>query len=116
MASTAGKHTDHFRAHARLPTRLRALVTHLSGGWKRPLPVENLGLGGARILVDTKVAPGDSVILSLAAPTLWDSLLLQARVAWVGHGEPPYAAGVAFEHSSAHAVFALYELISTSCE
>jgi hypothetical protein len=65
------------------------------------------------MLVDEKVAPGDAVTLSFTALTLWDPLVLQARVAWVGPGEPPYATGVAFEHTSADAVFALYELIST---
>jgi hypothetical protein len=102
-----------FRVHARLATRLRALVSHPQGGWKRPTSVENVGLGGARVLVDEKVALGDGLTLSFTAPTLWDPLVLHARVVWVGAGDPPYAAGVAFEHTSAHAVFALYELIST---
>jgi hypothetical protein len=102
-----------FRLHARLPTRLRALVTHPQRGWKRHAPVENMGLGGARMLVDETVAPGDALTLSFTALTLWDPLVLQARVAWVGSGEPPYATGVAFEHTSADAVLALYELIST---
>jgi hypothetical protein len=72
-----------------------------------------MGLGGARLLVDERLAPGDSVTLSFTAPTLWDPLVLRARVAWVAPGDPPYRAGVAFDHKSADAVLALHELIGT---
>ena len=93
--------------------RLRALVTHVQAGWQRYAPVENLGLGGARVLTDQRLAPGDAVTLSFTEPTLWDPLVLRARVAWVAPGEPPARAGLAFEHKSADAVFALYELVVT---
>jgi hypothetical protein len=104
-----------FRAHPRRAVRLLALVTHVSAGWQRTATVENMGLGGARLLLDERVSPGDSVTLSFTAPTLWDPLVLRARVAWVagtGRG-PALAVGVAFEHKGADAVFALYELITT---
>jgi hypothetical protein len=94
-------------------TRLRAIVAHEQAGWKRDATVENVGLGGARIIVEERLSAGDTVTLSFTAPTLWDALVLHAKVAWVAPGEPPYAAGVAFEHTSADPVFALYELIST---
>jgi hypothetical protein len=87
-------------------------------GWQRYVPIENVGLGGARALLDapsTKLAAGDAVTLSFTAPTLWDPLVLRARVAWIGalaQGEP-MRAGLAFEHKAADAVFALYELIVT---
>jgi hypothetical protein len=74
--------------------------------------VEDLGLGGARIVVDEAVSPGDAVTLSFTAPALWDPLVIRARVAWVTAG-PPYRAGVAFDHRSPEAAFALYELIAT---
>jgi hypothetical protein len=109
----SGARSPRFRVHPRQPVRLRALVTSDKQGWKRHAPVENMGLGGARMLVDENLAPGDAVILAFTAPTLWDPLVLHARVAWVGSGKPPYAAGVAFDHTSADAVLALYELIST---
>ncbi len=102
-----------FRAHARRSVRLRALVTHVQAGWQRQAPVENVGLGGARVLLDERVVPGDPVTLSFTAPTLWDPLVLRARVAWVAPGDPPTRVGLAFEHKSADAVFALYELIVT---
>lgn len=96
--------------------RLRALATHVQAGWQRPASVEDIGLGGARIVVDERVAPGEWLTLSFTAPTLWDPLVLRARVAWVSGSSPdgpPWRAGLAFEHKLADAVFALYELIVT---
>lgn len=93
--------------------RLRALLTHVLAGWQRYVAVENVGLGGARIVSEERLAPGDQVTLSFTAPTLWDPLVLRARVAWVAPGPPPVKAGLAFEHRNAEAVFALYELIVT---
>ena len=102
-----------FRAHSRRNVRLRALVTHVQAGWQRYAPVENVGLGGARLLVAERLAQGDAVTLSFTAPTLWDPLVLRARVAWVTPGELPARVGLAFEHKSPEALFALYELIVT---
>ena len=114
-----------FRVHARRDVHLRALVTHVGTGWQRQAPLENIGLGGACIALDEKLAEGDVVTLSFTAPTLWDPLVLRARVAWVGSARGSAAgapsstgtgshqrAGVAFDHKSAEAVFALYELIA----
>lgn len=109
-----------FRAHARRDVRLRALLTHVQAGWQRYVAVENIGLGGACAQLGEAIAPGDGVTLSFTAPTLWDPLVLRARVAWVA---PATVAaplvpgevriGLAFEHRTAEAVFALYELIVT---
>jgi PilZ domain len=98
-----------FRAHARKAVRIASIVTHTQAGWQEQAAVENIGLGGARIRVENALAPGDVLTLSLTAPTLWDPLVLQGRVAWVASR----AAGVAFEHKATDAVFALYELIVT---
>ena len=102
-----------FRAHVRRPVRLRALVTHVGAGWQREAPVEDVGLGGARIIVDHVMAPGDAVTLSFTAPALWDPLVIRARVAWVSDARPFLRAGVAFDHKSPDGAFALYELIVT---
>ena len=110
-AARARGATGPFRAHARRAVRLRTLVTHVGAGWQRHVPVENIGLGGACITVEEKLAEGEVVTLSFTAPTLWDPLVLRARVAWVGAGQPQRA-GVAFDHRSPEAVFALYELIT----
>ena len=105
-----------FRAHPRRQVRIAVLVTHVTAGWQRQAQVENLGLGGARLRLEARVSPGDAVTLSFTAPTLWDPLVLRARVAWVeqagaAHDGQAVAVGVAFEHRAAEATFALYELI-----
>jgi hypothetical protein len=97
--------------------RLRVLMTHVQAGWQRYAPVENVGLGGARVVVEEKLAPGDAITLSFTAPTLWDPLVLRARVAWIGPTSTGVGTerrvGLAFEHKNPDAVFALYELIAT---
>jgi hypothetical protein len=67
------------------------------------------------VVLEDRVTAGDPVTVSFTAPTLWDPLVLRARVAWVQSGPPtaPRYSGLAFEHKSANAVFALYELIVT---
>jgi hypothetical protein len=94
---------------------LRALMTHVQAGWQRYAPVENVGLGGARVVIEEKLSPGDAITLSFTAPTLWDPLVLRARVAWISPASvgAERRVGLAFEHKSAYAIFALYELIST---
>jgi Tfp pilus assembly protein PilZ len=96
---------------------MQSVVTHDQAGWQQTAAIMDIGLGGARVLVDNALAPGDGLSLSFTAPTLWDPLVLRARVAWVAPATAsstgPRAAGVAFEHRSTDAVFALYELIVT---
>jgi Tfp pilus assembly protein PilZ len=94
---------------------MRSLLTHVQSGWQEQAAVENIGLGGACLLTEHALAAGDSVTLAFTAPTLWDPLVLRARVAWVGGkgAGAPRPAGVAFDHKATDAVFALYELIVT---
>jgi hypothetical protein len=100
-----------FRVHARHLVRLHALVVHLDAGWQRHGAVENLGLGGACVVIDEPLARGDAITVSFTAPTLWDPLQLRARVVWAAAGGGARRAGVAFDQPTADAVFALYELI-----
>jgi PilZ domain len=105
--------SGHFRAFDRKTVRLRALVTHIEAGWQRQVQVANIALGGACVLLDEHVRGGDRVTLSFVAPTLWDPLVLRARVVWFREGrkgDPPLC-GIAFEHKSAQATLALFELI-----
>jgi Tfp pilus assembly protein PilZ len=95
---------------------MQSLVTHIQAGWQHRAAVEDIGLGGARVVIDQALALGDAVTLSFTAPTLWDPLVLRAHVAWIATPAPasgPRAAGVAFEHKATDAIFALYELIVT---
>jgi hypothetical protein len=95
--------------HARRPVRLRALLTHIDEGWQRHVDVVDLGLGGARLATSEKLSSGDKVSLSFTAPTLWDPLVLRAKVAWA----KSTMAGVTFEHKNPTATFALFELVAT---
>ena len=104
-----------FRAHARQAVRARALVTYAQGGWVQDVALENIGLGGACLVVDAaQVAPSDSVMISLARAGSVTPLLLAARVVWVGpasSGSLRRSVGVAFEHGNPDAAFALYQML-----
>jgi hypothetical protein len=93
--------------------RLHALIVHLDAGWQRHGTAVDLGLAGACIAVDEPLAPDDVVTVSFTAPNLWDPLHLRARVVWARSTPAARRAGVVFEHPTADAVFALYELIFT---
>lgn len=99
-----------FRAHARRAVRLRALLTHIATGWQGHVDVRDLGLGGAGIGMDEVLPVGDDVSLIFSAPTLWEPLVVRGKIAWTLDGR----AGVAFEHKSAQAIFALFELVNTA--
>lgn len=103
-----------FRVHARTRVALRALVTHVERGWQRHAAVEDLGLGGARVVVEDPLRIGDAVTVSFTAPSLWDPLVLRARVVWAAApGSSPRRVGLAFDHRSGPTAFALFELIAT---
>jgi hypothetical protein len=109
VSSRVSSRGDHFRAHARRPVSLRALVTHIEAGWQKHAPVLDLGLGGACIAIDLGVAAGEKVSLAFTAPTLWEPLVVRARVVWASGT----SAGVAFEHKNEQAALALFELVAT---
>jgi PilZ domain len=111
----SGPRGPHFRAHARRIVRLRATVSHSRAGWERDADVFDIGLGGACISASEPMAEGDRVAVAFVAPSLWDPLLIPARVAWYhpGRGIEPARAGVAFDHVGEGAIMALFELVGT---
>jgi hypothetical protein len=83
-------------------------------GWQREAQVLNLGLGGACVVVQEELVPGDRVTISFLAPTLWDPLAFPARIAWTLVPDPTsLRAGLAFEPTDPGAVYALFELLTT---
>jgi len=110
-----GPHGPHFRAHARRPVRLKAMVSHSRAGWERDADVFDIGLGGACISASEPMSEGDRVAVAFVAPSLWDPLLIPARVAWYdpGRGLDPARAGVAFDHVGEAEIMALFELVGT---
>jgi hypothetical protein len=118
LTATPGQNSPrgpHFRAHARRLVRLKATVSHPRAGWERDADVFDIGLGGACISASEPLAEGDRVSVAFVAPSLWDPLLIPARVAWyrAGRGIEPARAGVAFDHVDHAAIMALFELVGT---
>jgi hypothetical protein len=87
------------------------VVSHPRAGWERDADVFDIGLGGACLSATELVDPGDRVSVAFVAPSLWDPLLIPARVAWY-HADQTRM-GVAFDHSSAASVLALFELVGS---
>ena len=82
-------------------------------GWQRDASVHELSLGGASITLPGRVEPGDQIVVSFFAPSLWDPLALPARVVWVRAAEQGVVTvGLAFEPKDPAAVFTLFELVS----
>ncbi len=124
-ASDSGRFSDippygtrqdsHFRAHTRRPVRLKATLSHSRAGWERDADVFDIGLGGACLSASEPLTEGDRISVAFVAPSLWDPLLIPARVAWY---RPPAGleharAGIAFDHTDSSAVMALFELVGT---
>jgi Tfp pilus assembly protein PilZ len=90
---------------------MQSHVVHVRAGWQRGAAVEDIGFGGARVLIDDVIV-GDAVILSFDDPSPPGPLVLRGRVAWVAPPGRPRAAGVAFELEDSEASLALFELIT----
>lgn len=103
---------DHFRAFARRPVGLSAIVSRGDGSWKRPARLIDLGLGGACMEMLESVPRGTAISLSVEAPHLWDPLFLEGEVVWL---QPLDAAsarlGVRFFHRTGRTLRALTELL-----
>jgi hypothetical protein len=105
----------HFRAYPRRTVRLRAVVARPDTKWQRDAHVHDLSLGGASLSLGDSLHVGDCVTVSFLAPSLWDPLVLPARIAWVrpATSTDPVTAGLSFEPGDPASVFALFELVST---
>jgi hypothetical protein len=82
--------------------------------------IRDLGLGGACVEVGDVTPPaagsldlGAALTIEVTAPTLWDPLILLAKVAWVRRGAAGRLtrAGIRFEHRDASALYALFQLL-----
>ena len=102
---------DHFRAFARRPVGLSAIVTRGDGSWKRPARLIDLSLGGACMEMLEVVPNGTAISLSVEAPHRWDPLFLQGEVVWLQTLDGAARLGVRFSHRSGHTLRALIELL-----
>src|SRR3954447_90290 len=101
----------HFRAFARRPVGLPAIVSRGDGSWKRPARLLDLGLGGACVEMLEAVPNGTAVSLSVETPHLWDPLLLEGEVVWLRPIDGAARIGVRFHHQSGRTVRTLTELL-----
>jgi len=102
----------HFRAFARRAVSLQATLTAGSAS-STATRLVNLGLGGAAIETAMSLAIGAPVTLEVAAPNLWDPLVVPAIVAWTLEQDAGVTrAGLAFRHEERTALPALVELLA----
>lgn len=116
---------DHFRAHGRRKVSLAAKVRRLPepGAPLSGTPptaaasetgrVVDLSLGGACIVLHAAGAPYRDALVAveMMAPTLWDPLLLRARVVWVRSTSDGTRLGLRFEHTEGGALTSLVQLL-----
>jgi len=76
----------------------------------------DIGLGGAFVRARALPEVGQDLVLSLDAPSAWDTLQIPCRVCWVKDGRDGRGQGfgVEFEGLSAAQSRALYELLQAS--
>ncbi len=102
---------DHFRAFARRPVGLPAIVSRGDGSWKRPARLLDLSLGGACMEMMEAVPNGTALSLAVEAPHLWDPLFLEGQVVWLHSLEGAARLGVRFYHRSGRTLRTLTELL-----
>lgn len=102
---------DHFRAFARRPVGLPAVVSRGDGTWKRPARLIDLSLGGACMEMLEAIPNGTALSLAVEAPHLWDPLFLEAEVVWLHALEGAARLGVRFSHRSGRTLRTLTELL-----
>jgi hypothetical protein len=120
----AGSRPDHFRALARVRTRLPVSVISERMGTERQAAIVDLSLAGAGLETDAPLLPGDRLEIALMTPTRWDPIVLPAQVAWaapardrgevdaLGRPRSVARAGVAFQYPDRDAVLAVFEMLA----
>lgn len=105
--------------------RLTVEVSGQRSGVQRQVLVVDLSLAGAGLETDEPLVPGDRLSVTLATPTMWDPLVLDAVVAWAHPPKPTTAvdalgrsrtvarAGITFEYPSPAVVLSMFEMLAT---
>ena len=101
----------HFRGLARRTVSLSGTLTGDGGRFQRATRIVDLGLGGARLVFEQDLPVGSVVRLSVTAPNRWDSIELDARVAWSRELGNAAELGLRFDHSNRGSVSALVDLM-----
>ena len=103
----------HFRAFARRPVRLPAVMEGF--GTRHTALVVDLGLGGACLELNGVMDVGTPVRLSIEAPHRWDAVRVEGRVVWVRSATKGGAGrvGIAFVDCPGSTLGLLTELLAT---
>ena len=103
---------DHFRAERRLRVNLAAQISGPESREILPCLLLDMGMGGARVRCAEVLSAEDQLQLVLTAPTLWEPLVLAARIAWVREEpEGRCSMGLQFQPSSGMQLLVLAELL-----
>lgn len=121
LASSAA----HFRTRDRRAVRLAVELLSQRSGVARPAVVTDVSLAGAGLETDEPLHPGERVSVTLATPTMWDPLVLEAVVCWahpprpsaevdhLGRSRTVARAGIAFDYETPASILAMFEMLST---
>ena len=94
-------------------------------GIERQATMLDLSLAGAGLETDESLVPGERVSVTLATPTMWDPLVIDAVVAWahpvrpstevdaLGRSRSVARAGIAFDYPSPVEALAMFEMLTT---
>lgn len=108
---------DHFRLRPRYPLKLRVAVRRQAERSSREVQgaTENVGFGGAFVLVDPPLPPDTRVQIAIASAITWDPLRLSGVVRWVRDARPgvPAGIGIAFDQLGPEHAVALQRLFES---
>jgi hypothetical protein len=115
----------HFRAHERRLVRLTVEIVGQRSGTERQAVVVDLSLAGAGLETDEPLVPGERLAITLATPTMWDPLVMEAVVAWahpprpsnvvdsLGRSRTVARGGVVFDYPASSVVLSMFEMLAT---
>ena len=105
--------------------RLSVELLGQRSGVERQAVMTDLSLAGAGLETDEPLVVGERLSLTLATPTMWDPLVVEAVVAWahpprpsmevdaIGRSRTVARAGIAFDYPAPATILAMFEVLAT---
>ena len=100
------------------------LLSQRSGAEHQAVVID-LSLAGAGLETDQPLIPGERLTITLATPTMWDPLVVEAVVAWahpprataavdsLGRSRTVARGGVVFDYPTPSVVLSMFEMLAT---
>lgn len=103
----------HFRRRYRSEKRLALSYRRADRASPRTVTArtENIGIGGAFVLVESPPPIGTKLIVYLSAATAWEPMEISAEVRWV-RVDPPVGMGIRFVDLAPQQLVALHDLLA----